>query len=650
MFSARTHLNSSDFYTNSFVKVRKKSCFSCGYSFPLEVPFNFIKLKLHERKRSSVCTPKCLNSVSGDKKGEIEETENQTDQNSKISKKGRVDCKALALTLHNAKKPEEISELLKDYPDLPIPVYSTLIRGLGMDKKLDAAFALFNWMKENEKSPNQVIYNSLLTAIRLSKNYYKINSVIPDMKSEGIKPSIVTYNILMNIYIDQGKSHEVFDLISEIKLNGLIPSPATYSTILLAYKELNDANGALEFFIKLREKYQNGEFQNNINNSEENYNWDHEFQKIEKSTLRIFQIILRKWISNDENGTINVLKFINNLDKYNIKPNGQFYEGLVWACTKEEHYTIIKELYKRIRENTINQTEISLSVCNHAIFLLGKSKKWWAALEIFEEMLDKGPKPNNLSFNLVISNFGVLLNAARKRGLWKWALQLLDKMHEKGLPLGKKEFNAVLIACSKAGETVVAVKVFGQMVDRGVKPEIHSYIALLSSLEKGKFYDKALHVWSHMCKVGVKPNLYACTILASIYAQKGEFDKVDEVIHEMELEKIGPSVVTFNAIISCCAKSRMGLVALDWFEKMKGKNVKPNEISYEMLIQALVKEGKSKLACQVYIEAISKGFRLGDKTCELVRDAARVCGFKGGLDELGFWDDEKRKVGKKVVM
>jgi pentatricopeptide repeat protein len=78
---------------------------------------------------------------------------------------------------------------------------------------------------------------------------------------------------------------------------------------------------------------------------------------------------------------------------------------------------------------------------------MGKAKKWWAALEVYENLLDKGPKPNNLSYELIMSHFKFLLSAAKRRGYWKWCVKLLNKMEEKGLKPGSTDWNTVLIAC-----------------------------------------------------------------------------------------------------------------------------------------------------------------------------------------------------------
>ncbi|KAG8048391.1 hypothetical protein GUJ93_ZPchr0009g2181 [Zizania palustris] len=446
------------------------------------------------------------------------------------------------------------------------------------------------------------------------------------MESQGVPPNIVTFNTIMSIYVEQGKIDEVFKVFAGIEGRGLVPTAVTYSTVISAYKKAGDAFAALQFFTHLREMYNKGKL---LGNSED---WEQEFVKFEKLTVRVCYMAMRRSLVGSENPVGEVLKVLLGMDEAGVKPDRSDYERLMWACTGEEHYTIAKELYQRIREC---DGMIALSVCNHLIWLMGKAKKWWAALEIYEDLLDKGPKPNNLSYELIMSHFNILLNAAKKRGIWRWGVRLLDKMQEKGLQPGSREWNAVLLACSRAAETSAAVDIFKRMIDQGLTPDVVSYGALMSALEKGKLYDEALRVWEHMCKVGIKPNLHAYTILVSIYIGKGNHDRVDSVLRDMLSAKIEPTVVTFNAIISVCVRNNKGGAAFEWFHRMKMLNIEPNEITYQMLIEALVQDGKPRIAYEMYMKACNQGFELPAKSYDTVMEACQDYGSLIDLNTLG---------------
>lgn len=556
----------------------------------------------------------------------------------------KIDVRALAMSLDSAKTVGDMEEILKHMGDLPLQVYSTIIKGFGRDKRMDSALILFDWMKRRKVEtngsfcPNLFIYNSLLSVVKQSGQFAETEAILNEMAQDGITYNVVTYNTLMSIYSEKGEGEKALNMLGEIHRNGLTPSPISYSQALSAYRRMEDGYGALNFFVELRKKYRQGE----IGKDDDDEDWESEFIKLEKFTIRVCYQVMRGWLVSHDNLSNNVLKLLVDMDNAGI-PLGQADLGrLVWACTREYHYTVIKELYSRIRER---YGTINLSICNHVIWLMGKAKKWWAALEIYEDLLDKGPMPNNLSYELVMSHFNFLLSAAKKKGIWRWGVRLLNKMEDKGLKPGSKEWNAVLMACAKASETAAAVQIFKRMVENGEKPTIISYGALLSALEKGKLYDEALRVWNHMLKIGIEPNAYAYTIMASIYTAQGNFNRVDAIIREMVTLGIELTVVTYNAIISGCARNGMSSAAYEWFHRMKVQNISPNEITYEMLIEALANDGKPRLAYELYIRAQKEGLALSSKAYDMVVQSSQAYGATINISVLGPRPaDEKKKV------
>ncbi|XP_047340819.1 protein LOW PHOTOSYNTHETIC EFFICIENCY 1, chloroplastic-like [Impatiens glandulifera] len=607
------------------------------HDYPFSRCTNF---RLHPRASVALELTPEQHSMTGEF---VHDSSNSTDQLDKKSSKqeesggvktnGKVDVRLLARSLESAKTVEDVEAILKDKGDLPLQVYSSMIRGFGKEKMLDPALAIVRWLNKRSREssegllfrPNLFIYNSLLGAVKQSEKFEQVEKVMKDMSKEGIQPNVVTYNTLMGIYLEQGREFEALNLFQEIETDGLSPSPASYSTALLAYRRLEDGFGALDLYMDIKAKYLNGSLA-------KDENWEVEFSKLENFTVRICYQVIRQWLVKNENLSRNVMKLLVEMDQAGLQTSQREYERLVWACTREEHYIVVKELYRRIR---CGESEISLSVCNHVIWLMGKAKKWWAALEVYEDLLDKGPKPNNMSYELVVSHFNILLSAARRRGIWRWGISLLNKMVDKGLKPGSREWNAVLIACSKASETSAAVQIFNRMVENGDKPTIISYGALLSALEKGKLYDEAYEVWQHMIKVGMEPNLYAYTIMASIYTAQGKFNIVESIIREMISSGIEPTVVTFNAIISGCAHNNMGASAYEWFQRMKAQNISPNEVTYEMLILALAIDGKPRLAYEEYLRAQNEGLVLSSKAYDAIIQSSIEYGASIDLTILG---------------
>ncbi|KAH7846142.1 hypothetical protein Vadar_010419 [Vaccinium darrowii] len=517
-------------------------------------------------------------------------------------------------------------------------VWNAVLVACSKASETSAAIQIFIRMVEQGEKPTVVSYCELLSALEKGQHYVEAQQVLrPNrcyqvMRGWLVKSGNFTnvLNLLtemdrVGIFIRQGKEVDALNLFEEIQNKGLSPSPWSYSTALLDYRRVEDGFGALKFYVALREKYRSGYI------GKDREDWEIEFSGLEYFTVQICYQVMRGWLVKSRNFT-NVLKLLTEMDRVGLPIGRSEYEHLMWACTSEEHYFVAKELYRRIRKR---HSEISLSVCNHLIWFMGQAKKWWAALEIYEDLLDKGPEPNSMSSELLVSHFNIQLTEARKKGLWKYGVRLLNKMEEKGLKPGSAQWDAVLVACSKASETYAAFQIFKRMVEQGEKPTVVSYGSLLGALEKGKLYDEAQQVWGNMIKVGVQPNVYAYTIMASIYTAQGKINTVDSIIHEMSISGIEITVVTYNAIISACARNNMSGTAYEWFHKMEAQSISLNKVTYEMLIEALTNDGKPKLAYDLYLRAQNEGLNLSSKAYDSVIHSSEIYGATIDVDILG---------------
>ncbi|CAN1188021.1 Protein LOW PHOTOSYNTHETIC EFFICIENCY 1, chloroplastic [Linum perenne] len=583
-------------------------------------------------------------SMLEDESFDVVDVTNGTSNGTQNRKAARVDVLGLGKLLHSAETADDVEEILKDKELYPIQVYSTCVRGCGWCKKMKAALAIVDWLRRKKVetdgavAPNLLVYNNLLSVVNDCKEYKETDGILNEMAQEGIDPNVVTYNILMVIYVGQVQYSKALDVLKEIRHKGLEPSSATYSIAMTIHRKLVDGFGLLKIFVEFKERHLvNGELRRDSKK---------QFVMLKDYTLRICYQVIRTWLSRPEDMSTNVLKLLTDMDSAGLQPSRAEYDRLIWACTREQHYRVGKELYTRTREK---YRTMPLSVCNHLIWLMGTAKKWWAALEIYEDMLEKGPKPNNVSSELVISHFEILFAAAKKRGIWRWGVRLLNTMEDKGLKPESSHWDAVLVACAKAAEASAAVEIFKRMVEKGEKPTIISYSALLSSLEKAGLYEEAFRVWNHMLKMGVKPNLYAYTTFVCVLTGLGKFSTIDAILVEMGSKGIQPTIITYNAIISGCARHGMSHAAYEWFHRMEGENISPNAISYQMLIEALVKDGKPRHAYELYLKARKdKGLTLSSKAYDQVVEATCDLTATVNIRLLGPRPPERVKGGAKV--
>ncbi|CAI5476028.1 unnamed protein product [Closterium sp. Yama58-4] len=208
--------------------------------------------------------------------------------------------------------------------------------------------------------------------------------------------------------------------------------------------------------------------------------------------------------------------------------------------------------------------------------------------------------------------------AARKRGLWRWALSLLSKMESAGLPPDAFAWRTVLVTCAKANETASAIKVFEDMVETGVRADAVAYGALLSALEKGDLLEPAEAVWGHMRKMGEE------LVAVRVHSRQAGTPARAAAYRE---HRLGADVAAFNAMVTACAHAGEGLRALDWLQKMEVSSATPpNATTYQQAAIALADASHWEAALSLIPRARSRGIEPTPLMFEVVQ---RACAANG---------------------
>ncbi|CAK9196766.1 unnamed protein product [Sphagnum troendelagicum] len=508
--------------------------------------------------------------------------------------------------------------------------------------------------------PNVYTYNSLLGALKANGCYDFAVRILGEMRDNGIAADLVTYNTVISMYDQLGQHEQALKVFEELKSLGMQPDLFTYRTLIQLLARCGKVEQALDIFCKLKKQQQEEDWVSESQEGSENHSRPElKRERGQRQELATFVVQMcykrfKAWLADDSSTVRETAILGKRMKVAQVALDAKMCKNLIRACGQREiDHSLVKILYHSMREQHF---PIGVSLCNQVIRVLGKGKKWWAALEVYENMMESGPLPEETTRRLLLSHFQILLNSARKRRIWKWALQLLDKMMEKGIEPDSFAWNAALIACGRANETASAVQVFQQMTEHGQKPGVVSYGALLSALEKGNLLENAEQVWHHMQKVGVMPNDYAFTTMISAYGKAGNYSKAIELLDQMQATGVEPSVVTYNAVISACARAGDGQRALDWLEQMEAASIKPNATSYAQVIEALANEGQWKPALTLYNKMLD--LRLDPPP--MASDAVfRVCRANDAQVDLAFIQPQtlhvkvkhrvKRKVYKKPV-
>ncbi|KAI8976267.1 Brix domain-containing protein [Pilobolus umbonatus] len=173
---------------------------------------------------------------------------------------------------------------------------------------------------------------------------------------------------------------------------------------------------------------------------------------------------------------------------------------------------------------------------------------------------------------------------------------LYDEMREREIKPDLAIFTTLLTACRKAGDLDKALEYLQEILSFGVKLNTSAYNALfnvLSSTSQGTSLDvdHACLLWDKMHELSVSPDTRTCNIFLSI---------VSKTIHPEE--SIGDDSVLWTSRNS---NSRPVHEILKVYKYMNSseKDMKPDFITYAIIINSLCYAGQLRYALQVYDDA-----------------------------------------------
>eukprot|EP00249_Psilotum_nudum_P015225 c25216_g4_i1 orf=220-1116(+) len=166
--------------------------------------------------------------------------------------------------------------------------------------------------------------------------------------------------------------------------------------------------------------------------------------------------------------------------------------------------------------------------------------------------------------NIVLGN--ALVNMYSKCGSVAEARLVFDKMPKRDVV----SWTAMIGGYARLGHGEDALKLFSQMQGETVKPGRVTFISVLracahlSSLEQGK------KIHAHIIKSGFESDIFVGTALIDMYVKSGSLKHARQVFDKMQEW----SVVSWNVIISACARHGRGEQAFKLFQEMWQEGLK----------------------------------------------------------------------------
>ncbi|KAL3614930.1 hypothetical protein CASFOL_040591 [Castilleja foliolosa] len=310
---------------------------------------------------------------------------------------------------------------------------------------------------------------------------------------------------------------------------------------------------------------------------------------------------------------------------------------------------------------------------NVAFKVYRKCKDLDGAEKLFDEMLQRGVKPDNFTFSTLIScarqcslpaksvewfekmsSFGcepdkvtcsVMIDSYGRVGNADVALSLYDRARSGKWRLDAVTFSTLIRIHGSNGNFDGCLNIYEEMKALGVKPNASVYNSLLDAMGRAKRPWQAKNIYLDMVKNGIVPTMGTYAALLRAYSRARYGQDALSVYREMKEKGFGLSVVLYNTLLSVCANVGLTNEALEIFEDMKSLgSCKPDSWTFSSLIKIHSCSGQVEEAEAKLTEMLEAGF---EPNLYVLTSIIQCYGKSGRVDDVVKTFDRVLELGLK---
>uniref|UniRef100_A0A5B7BJZ9 Smr domain-containing protein n=1 Tax=Davidia involucrata TaxID=16924 RepID=A0A5B7BJZ9_DAVIN len=217
------------------------------------------------------------------------------------------------------------------------------------------------------------------------------------------------------------------------------------------------------------------------------------------------------------------------------------------------------------------------------------------AEKMFDEMLKRGVKPDNVTFSTIIS-------CARLCSLPKRAVEWFEKMPEFGCEPDDVSYAVMIDAYGRAGNVDMALSLYDRARTEKWRIDAVTFSTLIKIYGMSGNFDGCLNVYEEMKALGVKPNVVIYNTLLDVMGRAKRPWQAKSIYKEMMNNGFSPNWGTYASLLRAYARARYGEDALNVYKEMKEKGMELNVILYNTILAMCADVGYTDEATEIFEE------------------------------------------------
>ncbi|CAK7331939.1 unnamed protein product [Dovyalis caffra] len=247
-------------------------------------------------------------------------------------------------------------------------------------------------------------------------------------------------------------------------------------------------------------------------------------------------------------------------------------------------------------------------------------KKWSLVSEILEWLQSQ----HWWDFNEM--DFLMLITAYGKQGDFNGAEKVLRLMNGKGYVPNVVSHTALMEAYGRGGRYNNAEAIFRRMQSSGPEPSALTYQIILKTFVEGSKFKEAEEVFETLLnreKSPLEPDQKMFHMMIYMHKKAGNYEKARKLFVLMAERGVPQSTVTYNSLMSFETNYKE---VSKIYDQMQRSGLRPDVVSYALLIKAYGKARREEEALAVFEEMLDAGVRQSHKAYNILLDAFAISG------------------------
>nr|CAG8450293.1 2321_t:CDS:10 [Entrophospora candida] len=489
---------------------------------------------------------------------------------------------------------EMIEEMLNLNVELNLRTFNEIFHTFAKLNKVNPTFRMMELMSEKEIQPNKYIYSSMLSLLSKTKNIKMIEKIFLLMIEDGIDPNRVTYDSIIHGYGNTNKLYKSIEIYQKMINEGIKPDVQTYNGLISFFAKKDDLIGACVLFNEMYELnltpdlYTYSSLLNVYARTSKLHYAEKILSQMKETGIQphtaTYNMLIKVYV---ERGNMRrVQEIIKDMLKSSIYPDKYTYSIIMNGVSIQGKMDTAVTILKHMVSNKYIEPDAHI----YTVLIRGylKINNFETAIKIFQYMINRKVKPTYVTF-------AVLIEGYCRIGKIEFAIELLDILISQPksqyldpkydssiigkLDLPPHLFTPVMNAYAKKGQFKSAREIFEKMITLGIPHNSHSFTILMDAYRIGGNHEAVFKMWKVLYKK--TRSIQLKLIRLSEYFNK---------------KKPPPNFALSIMMDALSSANDYETIENEW-DRLYNDGFEFDSHNYNRFAQILIKSGKIKRAC-----------------------------------------------------